>query len=202
MRSLFAEHHNHHNGGGEIVEHGRKEEGHKGHFPHQCALGAGVEGITHEVEPSIGIDDFHHRHGANQEEKGFGHLTQMLAQDVGGDKGGNTLARGFEVGQMKLRDVVGSTEGVEHPAGDSHEQSDGRFVDFQPVFEGDAEIAQHKNGYDDGSEHKGEKGVEGLRCLLAQNSQKNLLSTNFPRTIYLYLRQNHCFLCGPSDFYR
>ena len=152
----FAEHHNHHNGGGEIVKHGRKEEGHKGHFPHQCALGAGVENITHEVEPSIGIDDFHHRHGANQEEKGFGHFTQVLAQDVGGDKGGNTLARGFEVGQVKLRDVVSSTEGVEHPAGDSHEQSDGRFVDFQPVFEGDAEIAQHKNGYDDGGEHKGE----------------------------------------------
>ena len=68
--------------GGEVVEDGRKEEGHKGYAPHQFALGARLEGIAHEVETSVGIHDFHDGHGSHEEEERSGSIAEMVLNDL------------------------------------------------------------------------------------------------------------------------
>ena len=78
----FAQHHDHDDRGGEVVEDGREKEGHKGHAPHQFALGARLEGIANEVETSVGIHDFHDGHGSHEEEERSGSVAEMVLNDL------------------------------------------------------------------------------------------------------------------------
>ena len=150
----FAQHHDHHNRGRQIIEHRREDERNERNFPQQRTFGARTQRIAHKVEPTIRVDDLHHRHGAHEEEERFTDFAEMLAQDVRGHKIHHGFARRFQLFGIKLRNIFGGTEGVEHPAGHTHEERHSGFVDFDHVFESNEQIPDHKDRDDEGSEHK------------------------------------------------
>ena len=147
----FAQHHDHHNGGRQVVEHGRKEKGDEGNFPQERTLGLGTQRIAHKVEPTVRVDDLHHRHGAHEEEECLTDFAEMLAQDVRGHEIHHGFARSFQLIGIKHRDIFGGAEGVKHPAGHTHEQRHCGLVDFDHVFEGNEQIPDYKDRDDEGS---------------------------------------------------
>ena len=147
----FAQHHDHHNGGRQVVEHGRKDKADEGNFPQERPLGLGTQRIAHKVEPAVGIDDLHHRHGPHEEEERLTDFAEMLAQDVRGHKSHHGFTRRFQLIGIKHRNIFGGTEGVKHPAGHTHEQRHCGLVDFDHVFESNEQIPDHKDRDDEGS---------------------------------------------------
>ena len=150
----LTQHHDHDNRSGQVVEHGREEEGDEGYFPQQRALGARMQHIAHKVEAAVGVDDFHNGHGSHEEEERFGDFAEMLAQDVRGNKIHHTFARFLQCSRMEARHIFGGAKGVEHPARHTHEECHCGLVDFDHVFKGDAEIPKDEDRDNEGSEHK------------------------------------------------
>ena len=147
----LTQHHDHDNRGGQVVEHGRKDKGDEGNFPQERPLGLGTKGLAHKVEPTVRIDDLYHRHGPHEEEERLTDFAEMLAQDVRGHEIHHGFARSFQLIGIKHRDIFGGAEGVKHPAGHTHEQRHCGLVDFDHVFEGDAEIPENEDRDDEGS---------------------------------------------------
>jgi len=82
--------------------------------------------FRHDFEAVVRVDEFDDRHGPEQEKQDLRYLAHVLAQMV------RYLFR------MILR------ENENRPADDARDQRNGSLVDFQPVFEGDGDIAENE----------------------------------------------------------
>ena len=71
---------NHHDARCKVVEDGRKNESHKGDAPQQSAFAMRLYGITHKVEPAIGVNNLYDGHRTHEEEQRFGRFAQMFSQ--------------------------------------------------------------------------------------------------------------------------
>ena len=118
----FAQHHDHHDRGGEIVEDGREEECHEGHAPHQFPLGARLQGVAHKVETAVGIHDFHDGHGSHKEEERSGSIAEMVLDDLA-DMADESV--GCHIGIERA-----GRHHEQRPAEYAHEQGNGCLVDF------------------------------------------------------------------------
>ncbi len=72
----------------------------------------------HEVESSVGVDDFHDGHRSHQEEKNFASFAQMVQQ----------AARSVHSG-------VASAYGIKGPTHYTHQQGRYGFVDLQHALQ-------------------------------------------------------------------
>ena len=64
----FAEHHNHHDARGQIVEHGRENKGNQHDAPQQRTLASGAQTVAHEDKATVGVDSLDNGHRSHQEE--------------------------------------------------------------------------------------------------------------------------------------
>ena len=138
----FTQNHHHHYARGHVVENGREDERHYGYLPQQHALGARSEVLAHEVEASVAVYYLHYCHGAHEEEKylaRFAYLCQQAAVHVG-------RGRGCPVGNFEISRI--GANGVEHPAGNEHQQRNGGFVDLCERLEGNEQVTYDEHGYD------------------------------------------------------
>ncbi|MNF90666.1 hypothetical protein D3C84_732360 [compost metagenome] len=125
----LAQQGNHDDGGGQVVQRGRKEEGNETDHPQQVHALAGADAVGDDLEAFVGVDQLDDGHGAHQEEQDLRHFTEVVAQF-----GRDFVARGFS---QERQDAVGPQHQY-RPTDDGGEDGRGGLVDFQGVFEGDA----------------------------------------------------------------
>ncbi|MNZ86662.1 hypothetical protein D3C78_1054890 [compost metagenome] len=138
----LAQQRDHDDGGGQVVEHRGEEEGDETDDPQQVHALAGLDAVGDGAEALVGVDQLDDGHRAEQEEQDLGDLAQMVAQfadhAVAGRSGGQDAA---------------FAEDQHGPAQHGGEDGRGGLVDFQRVFEGDAEVTDDKD--------QGHPGVHG-----------------------------------------
>ena len=76
----LAEHHDHHDARGEVVEDGREDECHEGDAPQELALVRGGHHVAHKVETAVLVNNLHDGHGTHQEEERLARLAKVLLE--------------------------------------------------------------------------------------------------------------------------
>ncbi len=112
--------------GGHVVQHGRHEKGDERQQPQEPSLAAHGDAARDDREASAGVDQPHDRHGPDQKDENLARRAQMSGQRV-------------------AQASVAAPQGEQRPQHAAHDERRGRLVDLQPVFEGDAEIAQRED---------------------------------------------------------
>ena len=77
----FAEHHDHDDRRGHVVEDGRQDERQCHHAPEQSSFRLRLQRVADEVEATILIDHLHDGHGSHEEEERRGDAAQVLLND-------------------------------------------------------------------------------------------------------------------------
>ena len=168
----FAEHHDHHDRGSEVVEDGREDECHECDAPQQLALAGGGESVLNEIESAVGIDDLDDGHGAHEEEQNLAGLAQMMQQPR---RGVDAFGR--------------AATGIEGPAHDTHQQCRNGFVDFKHAFEGYAQVAQDEK--DDYCSYHCKKLKVIFHGSLPRERSPQPPPANFLQSSQLYLKQKN-----------
>ena len=138
----FAQQRNHDDGGGQVIQHGREEESNQTHHPEQRDAFVGADAVSDDLETFMGIDQFDDGHGAHEEEQDLGDLTQVMAQLFSHVM---VIARGARGGGSDQRQNAVRAEYQQGPANDGSQDGRRGFIDFQGVFEGDAQVTEDKD---------------------------------------------------------
>lgn len=141
----LAQHHNHHDGRGEIVEYGREEERHEGDAPQQFALATGLHDVAHEVESAIGVHNLHDGHRSHEEEQSLGSVAEVHFQNLAHMRGYRPHA--FRRTADGGGEILSGVCHVCRPAQYAHEKRHCRLVHFGETLCRYAHISGNEDKY-------------------------------------------------------
>ena len=90
----------------------------------------------------MGVDQLNDGHGAHQEEQNLGNFAQVMAQLFGDVM---VITTGASGGGTDQRQDAVRAEYQQGPANDRSQDGRGGFIDFQGMFESDAQVTEDKD---------------------------------------------------------
>ena len=150
----FAQQHDHHDGGREVVEHGREEERDDAENPQQAAFFARGDAVGDDGEAPVHVDELDDGHGTDEEEERGGDVAHVLddlhikdeLDALLGQRPFLQGGRGRSDEFFELFSADGGydgfgSDGIKYPQ--EHAQEEGRcgLVDAQRVLERDRQVA-------------------------------------------------------------
>ena len=130
----FAQHHNHHYRSGKIIENGRQEKRHKSHTPQKLTLRTGLHRVANKVETSVAIHNLYDGHGTHQEKQRFAGIAKMMLN----------AGRYIPHSVGHFGEECGNSHHKHRPAPNTHQQGNGRLVDFQHTLQGYTQITYYE----------------------------------------------------------